>query len=98
MISSKFSREPVSTYSSMEEIILVPPFRVDCVHRDRGLNQVIRLDCVQIHVEEDCFMLEERKSNVLLDVFDAAKCQLTKYSPLKTVGTYRCRTMTDPMT
>ena len=62
----------------MEEIILVPPFRVYCVHCDRGLNQVIRLDCVQIHVEEDCFMLEERKSNVLLDVFDAAKCQLRK--------------------
>ena len=60
----------------MEQIVLIPPFRVDSVDRDRSLDQVICLDRIQIHVEKDCIMFKEGKTNVLLDIFNAVKCQL----------------------
>lgn len=66
----------------MEQIVLIPPFRVDSVDRDRSLDQVICLDRIQIHVEKDCIMFKEGKTNVLLDIFNAVKCQLNNDRPL----------------
>ena len=82
---------------------LILPLRIDRVDRDSSLDEVVRLDCIRIHIEQDSLVLQERQPHVLLHVLNSATptdISTTDSARAQTqaASTHLCRTMTDDST